>query len=429
MATAKKLQIEVLNPKKVKPEWELLYEQENPKINRLIELYKENPKHARIIYKQGNNQEFQRNRVLAFTYPNGDINIVQFRHSFGISVTNKMYQSERNIAAIIYKKETNKWYYKNNSIKLLNYNLMSSFISNCSNYYNNSQTVNIKEYMLKKLPWLRNIAEDKYSVSHEVAFNTIITKKLFNLKSIYRHVFGIPYPVIEMMMEVLQNRNGQSPIHFAKSWKEMKKVLINVENIKLEMFAHAGFMDSCKMASSVNQKINCSWGLKRFAEEHDAWAKEISNVLLLNQKNSKMNIYHIYEDFAEYSGYELLRTNFDMVHDGLMMSHCVATYIDRVDNGICAIYKVDGYTMELCFEPVRFKNNMYGRGNINSNRGLWYNQIQGYKNSAAPQELKDKVQDMLDDFNNYELPSIEIKPIASMQPKSNQLWEVQDLPF
>ena len=52
MARAKKLEIEVLNPKKVKPDWELLYEQDNTKINRLIELYKENPKHARIIYKQ-----------------------------------------------------------------------------------------------------------------------------------------------------------------------------------------------------------------------------------------------------------------------------------------------------------------------------------------------------------------------------------------
>jgi len=430
MATAKKLQVEVLNPKKVKPDWELLYEQENPKINRLIELYKENPKHARIIYKQGNKNEFQRNRVIVYTYANGDINIVQFRHSFGISITNKMYQSEKNVASLIYKKETNKWYSKSlGGIKLLNYNLMSSFISNCSNYYNNSQTVNIKDYMFKKLPWLRNMAEDKYSVSHEVAFNTIITKKLFNLKSIYRHVFGIPYPVIEMMMEVLQNRNGQSPIHFVKSWKEMKNILINVENLKVEMFGHAGFMDACKMASSVNQKINCSWGVKRLAEEHDAWAKEISNVLLLNQKNSKMNIYHIYEDFAEYSGYELLRTNFDMVHDGLMMSHCVATYIDRVNHGLCAIYKVDGHTMELCFEPNGFKLNMYGRGNMNSKRGLWYNQIQGYKNASAPQELKDKVQDMLDDFNNYELPSIEIKPIPSMRPKSNQLWEVQDLPF
>jgi hypothetical protein len=422
MARAKKLEIEVLNPKKVKPDWELLFEQDNPKINRLIDLYKENPQHARIIYKQGNNQEFQRSRVLAFTYPNGDVNIVQFRHSFGISITNRMYQSEKNIAALIYKKETNKWYSKTNSgIKLLNYSLMSNSVSNCSHYYHTLETDSIKKYIFKMLPWLRNMAEDKYSVSHEVAFNTIISKKLFNLKSIYRHVFGIPYPVIEMMMEGLHNRNGQTPIHFVKSWKEIKKVLINVENLKLELFGYDGFIDACKMASSVNQKINCSWGLKRFKEEHDAWAKEISNVLLLNQKNSKLNIYHIYEDFAEYSGYELLRTNFDLVHDGLMMSHCVATYIDNVNRGQCAIYKVGGHTMELNFR--------YGK--TNNQQTLQVGQIKGYKNASAPIKLVNCVQDVLDKFNEEELPNIKIEPHINLQKQQtiHQLWEVEDLPF
>jgi hypothetical protein len=422
MARAKQLQIEVLNPKKVKPDWELLYEQDNPKINRLIELYKENPKHARIIYKQGNNHEFQRNRVIAYTYANGDINIVQFRHSFGISVTNKMYQSEKNMASLIHKKETNKWYSKTKtSIKLLNYNLMNSFIGNCNNYYATTHEAIIKEYMFKLLPWLRNLGEDKYTVSHDVAFNTIISKELFNVKSIYRHVFGIPYPVIEMMMEVLHYGNGQAPIHFVKSWKEMKKVLINVENLKIEMFRHHGFMDACKMAGTLNQKINCSWGIKRFTDEHDAWAKEISNVLLLNQKNTKMNIFHIYEDFAEYSGYELLRTNFDMVHDGLMMNHCVATYIDKVDRGECAIYKVDGYTMELNF----------GYGYTNNQQILRNNQIKGYKNELAPKELVDEVQMLLDAFNYYELPKIKIQhhPILKKEYRTEALWEMDELPF
>lgn len=428
MARAKRLEVEVLNPKKVKPDWELLYEQDNIKINRLIELYKENPQHARIIYKQGNKGEFQRTRVVAYTYVNGDINVVQFRHSFGISVTNKMYHSEKNIGSIIYKKETNKWYIKRTGIKLLNYAEMTAFISGCGNYYGFNECKTITEFIVKRLPWLRNIAEDKYSVSHYVPFNTIISKKLFNVKSIYRHVFGIPYPVIEMMMKTLNKGNNYNynPTSFVKPWKEIKRVLINVDNLKVEMFSHNGFMDACKMASSLNKKINCSWGLKRLIEEHDAWAKEISNVLLLNQKNTKMNIYHIYEDFAEYSGYELLRTNFDMVHDGLMMSHCVATYIDRVDRGICAIYKVDGYTMELEFEPVKFKS--YQKHSIGSDRGLFINQIRGYKNCEAPRDLVNIIQNMLDNFNNEELPSIKLQP-NNKYTTVNNVFEMNDLPF
>lgn len=420
MARVKNLEIEVLNPKKVKPDWELLFEQDNVKINRLVELYKENPKHARIIYKQGNNLDFQRSRVVAYTYANGDINIVQFKHSFGISVTNKMYQSEKNVAALIYKKDTNKWYSKTrNGIKLLNFNLMNSFISNCTNYYNSADNKVIITYMLKLLPWLRNMEEDKYYVSHDVAFNTIITKKLFNLKSIYRHIFGIPYPVIEMMLEVLHKGNGLIPVHFVKSWKEMKKVLINVENLKVEMFSWHGFIDACKMASSVNDKINCSWSANRLKQEHDIWAREISNVLLLNQKNTLMNVYHIYEDFAKYSGYELLKTNFDMVHDGLIMKHCVATYISKVDRGECGIYKVNGYTMELSFSY----------GEVNNKPTLRIVQIKGYKNSKAPTELVEEISNKVTTFNIFELPNIEIQTSIIKPYNKYDVWEVHDLPF
>jgi hypothetical protein len=293
---------------------------------------------------------------------------------------------------------------------------MDTFISNSSNYYNVNETIKIREYMFNMLPWLRNMVEDKYSVSHHVPFNTIITKKLFNLKSIYRHIFGVPYPVIEMMMEKLHNGVGQNPIHFVKSWKEMKKVLINIENLKVELFGHSEFMDAWKMASSLNQKINCSWGVKRFREEHDLWAKEIANVLLLNQKNTKMNIYHIYEDFAKHTGFELLRTNFDMVHDGLIMNHCVATYINKVDRGECGIYKVDGYTIELNF---KFSQNK-------SKKTLEIGQIKGYKNSKAPQELVNLVHYMLESFNTQLLPNINLQPHNLLH---EILVEVNDLPF
>jgi hypothetical protein len=50
--------------------------------------------------------------MVAFRFTNGDINIIKFIRKHGISTTNKMYSSERNVCSIIYKKETNKWYYK-----------------------------------------------------------------------------------------------------------------------------------------------------------------------------------------------------------------------------------------------------------------------------------------------------------------------------
>jgi hypothetical protein len=87
--------------------------------------------------------------------------------------------------------------------------------------------------------------------------------------------------------------------------------------------------------------------------------------------------------------------------------------------------------MELQFEPNNFNHNISAYRLLNSKRGLWYNQIQGYRNASAPQELKDKVQAVLDDFNNYELPSIKLEPHAKLQKQyqTHDLWEVNELPF
>ena len=132
-----------------------------------------------------------------------------------------------------------------------------------------------------------------------------------------------------------------------------------------------------------------------------------------------MNIYHIYEDFAKYSEWELLRTTFDMVHDGLMMSHCVATYIDKVDSGQCGIYKVDGHTIELNF----------GYGHTNYKPTLRVSQIKGYKNASAPQELVDTVLHVVSLFNTYELPNIKLEKVEEKPRYAPSLWEVEDLPF
>jgi hypothetical protein len=62
-----------------------------------------------VIYKQ-KEINYETERMVAFRFTNGDINIIKFIRKHGISTTNKMYSSERNVCSIIYKKETNKWY-------------------------------------------------------------------------------------------------------------------------------------------------------------------------------------------------------------------------------------------------------------------------------------------------------------------------------
>ena len=330
----KNLKVEIANPKKGKPEWKLMIETGNPKINRLIEVYKENPKHARILFHQGQKQEYTCLRGIKYTYENGDINLVTFEKSFGISVTNKMYNSERIMRCIIYKKDSDKWYYKEgSSIRLLTFEHISSFFQNLFPYsirFNNSGYDFLKEL----LPWLRNIEEDRHSISHCLPINTIISKKLYNLKAVYRHLFKVPYPVIDMMLKSKSPRSfDTNMLYFLKMWPQMHKVLINVENLREEMFSHHMFIDTCKMAGSVGEKVNCSWGIKRLVEEHDKWSKEITNVLLLNEKKTPMLIHQVYEEFAKFSKLRMLVTNYEMVEDGMVMQHCVASYINKVNQG------------------------------------------------------------------------------------------------
>jgi PcfJ-like protein len=408
----KKIILDIQKPKKVKPQWELLFSGSCPRVDRLIEVYKENPKNARIIFFQGQKAEFTHNRCIAYTFDNGDINIVVFEKSYGISVTNKMYNSEKNIMSIIYKKGTNKWYFRHNNIKNLNFShimMLTSMIYPYSQRLENP----VFDYLLLKLPWIRNIVEDKHQISWKLPFDTIIKHKLFNLKSIYRHMFNVSYPLIDMMLTSKFSNTGDNCYYFFTMFKEMKKVLLNIESLKPEMFTHHMFMDTCKMAASVGEKVNCQWGIKRFVEEHDKWSKEITNVLLLNQKKTPLLIHQVYEEFANFSGLRMLLTNYDMVEDGMVMQHCVGSYISNVNRGECAIYKIDGYTMEI---------------KKSADKRLHWAQIRGVKNVDCPNQVKIKVQNLLDTFNLTVLPSIEFRAVNAdrYEPTMN---EYDDLPF
>lgn len=421
----KSLKIEVLNPKKAKPEFELLLETSNPKIDRLIEVYKENPQHARVLFVQAK-ENYKRYRTLKFTYSNGDINIIKFENSFGISINNRMYNTEKNMGGIIWKAETQKWYLKSpNMIKHLCYYDLYNFVN----------VVNLSEFKESRvfrvvnnmIPWLRNLTEDKTRVSHSVPFNTIISHKLFNLISIYKHIFKVPVPVIRTIMGGIgYDGQGEGNIkYFISMWGEMKKVLINVESLTEQMFHNHYFKDTCKMAASLNRKVNCSWGLNRLKLEHDAWAKEISNILLLNQKNTKMRIRDVYMRFRDYSKYTILETDYDMIHDGLIMRHCVATYINAVNNGKCAIFKVDGHTMEINYGP---RSSGYGMFEGAKKKILYFTQIKGYMNKDASEELKASVQKDLDYFNEYLLDMEEVEEVDQVPIKLYEEWAV-DLPF
>ena len=116
-----------------------------------------------------------------------------------------------------------------------------------------------------------------------------------------------------------------------------------------------------------------------------------------------LNIRPIYKAFAEYSGFKLLSTNKDMLAEGMIQNHCVGTYINKVEKGQCAIYHVDGYTLELSHITETFKVKESFEGGIPQYRNLEKKvlknvQFRGKYNADAPKELNDRVNRMLIDF-------------------------------
>jgi hypothetical protein len=85
--------------------------------------------------------------MVAFRFTNGDINIIKLSESMVFLLLNKMYSSERNVCSIIYKKETNKWYYKvGKLLNLLDYGKLSIFCSSVGFNHGKDKVVDTKAY-------------------------------------------------------------------------------------------------------------------------------------------------------------------------------------------------------------------------------------------------------------------------------------------
>jgi hypothetical protein len=380
----------------VKPSWRLLSTNENPKLSTLFNIYSTDKAKAKIYFHL-NKGSFTTTRKVLFEYLNGDFKFVVIRKIYGISSTNKMYSSEKTLESLIYKNK--KFYYYNNNfnkfIKQLSYNDVNTF----TNQFGHSKDVH--DYLVQRFGWVRFISED-YSFNW-VSFNTIINNKLYNKKSLLRHIYGCPYPVAKFVHDYTINCRGY--LKYLPVWKEMRKNLINIENLSIDMFNDSLFQDTCRFAQMLGLKVNCSWGLKRLKVEHDKWSKVVIGVLLESEELIDLDVHPMYMEFAEHSGFELLRTNHDLIAEGNRMNHCVGTYSSSVNNGVSGIYRVSGHTLEL----NRVKN------------GVRINQFMGRSNVNASIELYEYVKTFIDSFEPSDYSLNYIKNWA----ENNEV----DLPF
>jgi hypothetical protein len=348
-----------------------LVSSQHANVDTLFRIYAKNKFHARVYFMNEVKSTFTRNRVGVFDEPNGDFTIVSFVRKFGISKTNKMYNRESKEFSII--KKGNKFYYKRKNIILpLVYNHILGLPI--------SYKIIINE-LVNRLPWFRYMTE--HDVCRKVSFNTLVSKKIFSLEKALKHEYKLNGPTSKELYKIKND-------HRTRSIKYYVEYLDNAENLcnTLGTYDFSTFYDTLKMAKILDRRVNCSWSARRLKEEHDKWAKEITDIVFV-EGDRPMSVNQIFIKFSEMSGFKLLKTTKEMNYEGRKNNHCVATYVSNVDSGQSGIYSIDDYTLELV--------NTWSIDH--SKPELKINQFRGYSNCEAPSDLFDLVKSKLDEMN------------------------------
>ena len=389
---------------KEKPKYTVFKEWGNiDEIDRLYRIYNQDHQKAKIIYTQ-NKRSFTQNRLILFEWSNGDFKICSLTKTYGISKNNIIYHREKTNSSIIYKKNGHKFYYANDNkyIKQLSFHQVSEMglyeVKGLGDDTPAPFTPQY-EYLLSKFGWLRNVEDN--SIFWSISFSTIQRKKLFNTTKLFKHYFGSPIETCRMLIKAKEAMTSwRTQVRLDKSWSEMKKHLINLENITVEFLQSEYLFDASIMAEALGKKINCAWSPKRIKAEHDVWMKEVIDVILEFEPLRELKIIDIFKDFQTFSKYEMLTTNHELIAEGQRMNHCVGMYSTQVDNGNSCIYRVNGHTLELKYEKPWNNSGIEIAKKNGVEKILIVSQYMGYKNKQAPNELRLELDAVVEAFNN-----------------------------
>jgi len=354
-----------------------LYHFKDAKVDALRELYERDSYKARILY-MNNTSYHESNRVGLFKENNGEFSLVFFTRTYGISKTNKWYSHEKRVATISYK--GGKFWFINNFHRKYVTHLTLSGIGQIPLH----QREVMLNYLTKKFSWINFMIE--HQVLHNVSFNTIVSKKIYSLRKALTHQYKVPYPVAKL----IHKQTKSSGYHTAINLIHYLDYIKGITNLREEWFKDGNqrsiFHDTLKMGKTLNKQVNCSWSNKRLKLEHDKWSEEISHVIFIDG-NRDMRINESFIDFNSFAGYHILTTTKEMAIEGKRNNHCVASYINKVEGGYSAIYRIGDYTLELI------------RQRCDKTYALKIGQIRGYGNCSAPDYIKDDVMKNIIEYN------------------------------
>lgn len=403
------------------PDWfkdghvELMHDT-SPKVDALYHYYKKDGYLARVMY-MNNPSGHENHKLMLFTKKNGHFSIVLFRKKYGISVTNRIYSHEKRLITITYNGKF--WLITNNRGKNVTQATLNNIVGSIP-YFGTGRS-KTSEIILDKLQerfsWLRFMRE--HEVLQNIAFNTIIKNKIFSLKKALQHEYKVTLPIAKLLKK---HRNS---VYLVKNFKHHLKYMDNVESLKEDWITNSNnlnlFHDSLRLAKILDKKVNCSWTTRRLKEEHDEWSKKLTDIIFIDG-DRPMRIHDTFTQFAKFSEYEILTTTKDMAYEGKKQNHCVASYVSKVENGNCGIFRVKNFTLEMVW------------GYSNGEKIIRIGQLRGYSNEDAPKYLVDEVLSKVVEFNNRELKVSVSK--EQLLNSSGSRWEVpprmaidDELPF
>lgn len=381
----------------------LISEQKPIAIDTLFKLYQKNRFHARVFFKNSGKHGFTCYRT--WLYEEGrNFSIVQYRKVHGISVTNRMYSRETEEIRLTYK--NGKFWFLFNMGK--NARGVKHFTLHHVSIMNSSEK--IIKFLISKFPWIEFLMSN--NLLTDISVNTIKKNKLFTLKKALQYKYKTNYPTAKLL--------HLNPSYLTMSELPRKmKYLKNVESIKENWLLprediHRYFHDTLRMAETLDRQINCSWSDSRLKEEHDKWSDEITEIIY-KEADRNLRIKKVFTEFRDFSNLNMLTTTKEMFLEGKKQSHCVGTYVQRVDNGSCAIFTYNKYTIEV---------------GITVNKELYIVQCRGFRNKNADEESMAYINHLISEFNK----TIQAKKIkkGGLSTRSIGLDELDDgfhLPF
>ena len=364
----------------------LLYQTQvkNKSYTKLEELYEKDKAIAGIVSRNAP-KEACRYETSIIDWEDGSFSCTTQNVFLSISVTNKKYYSKSKITNIAIKKGKLWNVTDSGKHKGVKHLLWSDI------------PVVFQPFILEKFPMFRFLSENPKL--NPIPLNSILGNKLFTPQKCANWLY---------------KTGGKASVDLLTSssidlwsWRTIlkNKVLFNVNNLNPEHvdFKNAGiFTDTLRLANILRKKVNCAWSLNRMKQEHDDWAKVVTDIIY-TETNEALDIAEEYKQFeAVNPEVKLITTTKDLAFEGIEKSHCVAAYVNQINSKSCAIYTIDGYTLQIARDSY--------------SKQLSIAQFRGFRNCEAPIELHESIKNKLITFNEEHKVVVEEPVFAGQYP-------------